>query len=97
MAMGLRIDQRSSDVVDLNRHRERLQYAALAITSGDALRWATEAPRARHHDEPKEHYREHVTDPAKQAIDTFVTRVRIEANRMLTRASEAFRDAWKWI
>lgn len=84
-----------SNVLDLVRHRDRLRWADSVISSGDALRDAVASPRGRRDDESKEQYREHVYVPARDARETFLTAVKLDANRMLTDASLAFRDAWQ--
>lgn len=80
--------------VHLAGYRERLAREERILSSGDAIRAAIAAPRARHDNETKEEHRECVVLPARNARDAFLTAVKIDANRMLTEASLAFRDAW---
>lgn len=80
--------------IDLLRVRERRAYFEGVISSGDALRTAMAPPRGKREDETKDHYREHVQAPAKAAREALITQIRIEANRMLTDATQAFLDAW---
>ena len=79
---------------DLERARSLTQWFDRCLTSGDALRAAVATPRARHDDETKEQYREHVYTPARDLREAFLTAVKVDANRMLTDASLAFHAAW---
>jgi len=66
-------------LADIELRRSRLALADRIISSGDALRAATDR----------------FETPSKAEREAFVSRVRVEANRMLTEASLAFRDAWR--
>jgi hypothetical protein len=80
--------------VPLTEYRERAARADRCLTSGDALRDALAPPRARLETETKEDYREHVAGPHQHRRDGFITQVRVDANRMLTRASLAYLESW---
>lgn len=96
-AVGLRLrtGQASKGIPDLARHRERVRWADRVLSSGDALRAAIGPPRARTADESKEQYRDDVYLPHRTARQAFLTNVKLDANRMLTSASLAFKDAWQ--
>jgi hypothetical protein len=82
------------DVVDLERARNLMDRAERTISSGEALRAALAPLGARAEGETNEQHREHLL-AWRAAKATFLSRVRVDANRMLTEASTAFRDAWK--
>jgi len=95
---ALRRSSAASGVVRLGGvggYTDVLAYEKRCLTSGDALRSATTPCRGKREDETKEQYREIVFIPARDARDAFLTAVKLDANRMLTEASAAFRDAWQ--
>lgn len=69
----------SRNVFDLERQRSLQAWADRVVSSGDALRAATDKEAT----------------PEKSEREIFITNVRIEANRMLTEASVAFFEAWR--
>jgi hypothetical protein len=86
--------RRSDGVVSVVEHRERLAHAERCLTSGDALRAGIAAPPVRDPDESIESHRERLVQPHRTAMAAFLLEVKLDANRMLTAASQAFRDAW---
>lgn len=69
--------QPTAQVFDLERARSRREWADRMISSGDALRAATDERLG------------------KSVREAFISRVRVDANRMLSEASRAFDNVWR--
>lgn len=105
LSLGLRAEQKNAGVVDLARYRAKSEWYDRLLTSGDGLRYAV-APFAEPmpvhgegenpaHWEARKEERKARRLEHEARIDAFISAVKRDANRMLTAASEAFRDAWQ--
>lgn len=101
---GARAATDANGAVSLAGFRERRDRADRLLTSGDAIRSAVSAflepglvqggDESRHHWEARIAERKVRRLAHGALVDAFVLQVKVEASRMLTEASVAFRDAW---
>jgi hypothetical protein len=93
------------DVVDLTRWRAANRYLDKVITSADALQsvfdtYPEPQPKKVPGEEPELHERRRVAWEARRDTHsarrtTFLVEVRVEADRMLTKASRVYWEAWR--
>lgn len=80
-------------LMNVLRRREYHHWALASITSTDALRNHLQVPGEREWDETKEQFQER-RDAAEAKRDLFIAQVKIEAEKMLSQASQKYYEAW---
>lgn len=104
MSLGLDARQGNAGVIDLVKHRQRLEWADRSTSSGDALRAslvtfheppAVQRPLESHGAfESRKESRKAREQAHKDKRSAFLTQVRIEAMRMLSDAEQRYHGAW---
>ncbi len=85
--------RRVDGVIPLADHRARTAHAERILSSTDALRDGLAPAAPKRDDEERAEYEDRLARARAERL-VFVSAVKMDANRMLTDASTAFRDAW---